>query len=162
MAGFTHFGKIGVLGKQAVAGVNRIHVGNFGRTYHCRNIKIALGKLRRPNADRFIGKTNVQRIPVSVAVNGDRADAKLLAGTNDPQCNFASIGNQDLFEHEYSAWSLLEDQASGSPRDRRSDLRKPPNATTVNPGQTIKVRKKPKAPPDFVAARRTDNSGWCK
>src|SRR2546428_5273856 len=79
--------------------MNCVYVGNFGGADYRWNVEITLGKLRRPNADGFVGETNVQRIPVSVAVNSDRADAKLLAGANYPQCNFASIGNQDFLKH---------------------------------------------------------------
>ena len=99
MAGFTHFGKIGILRKQAVARMNRVHVSNFGGADYGGNVEITLGQLRRSNADGFIGKTHMQRISVGIAVDRHRADAELLAGANDPQSDFTTIGNQDLFEH---------------------------------------------------------------
>jgi hypothetical protein len=79
--------------------MHRLDVGDFGRTDDCGDIQIALRQLRRPNADRLIGKADVQRIAVGLAVDRNRADAQLLARTDHAQCNFSAIGNQYLFEH---------------------------------------------------------------
>src|SRR5206468_12384046 len=80
--------------------MNRIHVSNFSGAYYRWNVEITLGKLRRPNADGLVGETNVQRIPVGIAIDRNRADAQLLAGAYDPQSNFATIRDQDFLEHE--------------------------------------------------------------
>jgi hypothetical protein len=81
-------------------GVNRVNVGDFSRADYRRDIEITQRQLRRPDADSFVGKTHVQRITVSFAINGHGADAQLLAGTDDPQGNLSAIGDQDFLEHE--------------------------------------------------------------
>src|ERR1700722_17573363 len=79
--------------------MNSIDVRNFGRAGHGRNIQIALRQLRRPDADRLVGKAHVQRVPVGLAINGNRANAQLLARTNHAQGDLTAIGNQNLVEH---------------------------------------------------------------
>ena len=73
--------------------MNGVHVGYLRRADHRRDIEIALRQLRRANADGFIGKTDMQRVAVSFAVNGHGADAQLFAGTDHPQGNFSAIGD---------------------------------------------------------------------
>jgi hypothetical protein len=36
---------------------------------------------------------------IRLAVHGNRPDAEFLAGTNDTQCNFATIGDQYFSKH---------------------------------------------------------------
>src|SRR5215468_3273928 len=88
-----------------------IDVGNFSRTDHRRNVQIALRQLRRPDADGLIGKSDMQRIAVGLAVNRDRLDSKFLAGTNHPQGNFTAIGYEDFLEHFRSAHYARGDAA---------------------------------------------------
>ena len=99
IAGLADFGEVGVFRKQAVAGMDGIHVGNFGGADHSRNIQIALRKRRRADADGFVGETHVQRIAVGFAVNRNRADAQFLAGANHPQSDFATVRDEDFLEH---------------------------------------------------------------
>ena len=98
-AGLAHFGEVGVLRQQSVAGMDRIHVGDLRRADDRRNVQIAQRQLRRPDADGLVGKAHGQRIAVGLAVNGDRADAQFLARANDAQCNLSAIRNQDLLKH---------------------------------------------------------------
>ncbi len=96
VAGLGDFGEVGVFGQQAIAGMNGVHVGDFGRADHGGNVEIALRQLRRADADGFVGKTHVQRIAVGFAVDGHGADAQLFAGANDAQGNFSAIRYQNL------------------------------------------------------------------
>jgi hypothetical protein len=41
----------------------------------------------------------MQRIAVSLTVDGNGANAEFLAGIEDAQCDFATIGDQDLTKH---------------------------------------------------------------
>ena len=93
------FGEVGVLRQQAVAGMDRIHVGDFRRADHGGNVQIALRQLRRADADGLVGKAHVQGVAVGLAVDRDRADAQFLAGADDPQRNLTAIGDQDFLEH---------------------------------------------------------------
>ena len=84
MTGFAHFCKISVLGKQAIARMNCVHVCNFSGADYSRNVEITLCKLRGTDADGFVSKTYVQRIAIGVTVDCNRTDAELLAGADDP------------------------------------------------------------------------------
>ncbi len=83
--------------------MDRVHVGNLGRTDYCRNIEVALVQPRRPDANRFVGKAHMQRIAVGLAVDGHRLDAQFLAGADHAQGNLTAVRNQDLLEHEFNA-----------------------------------------------------------
>ena len=41
----------------------------------------------------------MQRIDVGLGINGQGADAELLAGANDAKRDFAAIGDQNFFKH---------------------------------------------------------------
>ena len=106
VAGLADFGKVSILGQQAVAGMDRVHVGDFGGADDSRNIQIALRQRRRADADSFIGKTHVQRVAVGFAIDRDRPDSQLLAGANHPQSNFAAVRNEDLLKHRLQSSAL--------------------------------------------------------
>src|SRR5579884_605658 len=83
--------------------MNGVYVGDFGGADDSGNIQVALRQLRRPNADGLVGEADVKRIAVGFAVNGNRLDAELFAGTDDPQGNFTAIGYENFFKHHTSA-----------------------------------------------------------
>jgi hypothetical protein len=57
---FADFGEIRVFAQKPVAGVNGIHVRDFGGTDDRRNIQLAAGAFRRPDADSFVRKPHVE------------------------------------------------------------------------------------------------------
>ena len=67
------FGEVGVLAQQSVAGMDGVHVGDFRRADHGRNVEVAFAQPRRADADGLVGKAHVQRVAVGFAVNGDSA-----------------------------------------------------------------------------------------
>ena len=87
------FGEVGVLAEQAVAGMDRVDVGDFGSADDGGNVEVAFVQARRADADGFVGKAHVQRVAVGLAVDGDRLDAEFLAGADDAQGNFPAIRN---------------------------------------------------------------------
>ena len=98
IGGAADFSEVGVLTQQAVAGMNRVDVGDFSGGDDGGHIQIAVGGTRRPDADGLVGKANVERVAVGFAVDGDGANAEFPAGVQNAQRNFAAIGNQDLTE----------------------------------------------------------------
>ena len=92
-AGLADLGEVGVFAQQSVAGMNRVHVGDLRRADHRGNVQIAFLQTGRPNADGFVGKANMQRVAVGLAIDGDRLDAEFLAGANDPQGNLPAVRN---------------------------------------------------------------------
>src|SRR5581483_6107274 len=98
-AGLHHLGEVGVLAQQAIAGIDRVHIGDLGGADHGGNVQIAVAQPRRPDADGFVGKPHVQRVAIGLAVNSHRADAQFLAGADYAERDFPAIGDEDLLEH---------------------------------------------------------------
>jgi hypothetical protein len=89
----AYLGKVGVLGKKAIAGVNGVHIRDFRGTDYLRNIQVTLAAARRANANSFIGKSHVQGISVSLGIDCHGGNAKLFARANDPQRDFPAVGD---------------------------------------------------------------------
>ena len=79
--------------------MNRVHVGDLGGGDDRRHIQIAVCRPRRADADGLIGKADMQRVAVGLAVDGDRANAEFPAGVHNAQRDFTAIGNQYLTKH---------------------------------------------------------------
>ncbi len=99
MRGFADLGEIGVFGEEAVAGMDGVHVGDFGGADHVRNVQIAFRAARRADAHGLVGKAHVQGVAIGFGVDGHGANAQFLAGADDPQGDFTAVGNQNLAEH---------------------------------------------------------------
>src|SRR6266481_10027631 len=95
----TYLGEVGVLAQQPIAGMDGVNIGDFRRADHCGNIEIALRRAWRANADGFIGKTDVQRVAVSVTIDRHRLNTQLFARANHTQRNFTPVCNQYFLEH---------------------------------------------------------------
>ena len=62
-----------------------------GRRYDC-------GGGRGAEADRLVGQVHVRRARVGVGVDGDRAQAQLLGGAQDPDGDLAAVGDEEGVE----------------------------------------------------------------
>src|SRR5262245_15797409 len=93
VARLANLGEVRVLRQESVAWMYGIDVGHFGRRYHRRDIKVAFGRWRRADADRFIGESYVQRVAIRLGVDGDGANSKLLAGPDHSSRDLASVSN---------------------------------------------------------------------
>src|SRR5581483_8271837 len=96
VAGLANLSEVSRLSQKPVAGMNRIDVENFRRADDGRNVQVALRRRRRANAGRLIGKPDMKRIAIDIAVHGDRANAHLFASPDDPAGNFSAISDQDF------------------------------------------------------------------
>ena len=54
---------------------------------------------RRADADGLVGQLDVARVLVGLRVHGDRLDAHLAGGLDDPAGDLAPVGDQDFLEH---------------------------------------------------------------
>ncbi len=97
--GAADLGKIGVFAQQAVAGMDGIDVGNFGRGDDGGDIEIAVGSAWWADADGLVGKAHVQRVAIGFAVDGDGTNAEFATGIDDAQRNFAAVGDHDFTKH---------------------------------------------------------------
>ena len=91
--------ELGVLGEEAVAGVNRSGPGPGGRLDDLRDRQIALGRHRGPDQEGLVGLAHVGSVAVGLRVDRDGADPHLLQGAGDPDRDLAAVGDQHLLEH---------------------------------------------------------------
>ena len=56
--------------------------------------------------NRFIGMLNVQGIFIGVGIDRDSFNAELFASAHDADGDLAAIGDEDLFEHAHTIFSM--------------------------------------------------------
>ena len=88
-----------VLSQEPVPGVDRLRARRLGGGQHGVDAEIALGRRRRPEAPRFVGKLHVQGVAVGIRIHRHRADAHALRGANHTAGYLAAVGDQDRAEH---------------------------------------------------------------
>ncbi len=110
-------GKVGVFRKEAVAGMDRLGIGHLRRADDGGNIEIAVRRLRRPDAHRFVGEFHVLGFGIGLGMDDDGLDAHLAAGALDAQGDFAAVGDQDLLKH---SGKRLREKEKGGKRQRRA------------------------------------------
>ena len=76
-----------------------VDVCNLGGGDDGGDVEVALGGARRADADGLVGKLDVQAVPVRLAVDGDGADAHLLARADDTQGDLTTVCDQNLMKH---------------------------------------------------------------
>ena len=96
-------GEMGVFGEEAVARVDGVRIGNFGRTDDAVDLEVALRTRGRADANGLVGQLNMEGLNVGLRVNGDAADAEFLAGADDAQGDLSAVGNKETLNHVRSA-----------------------------------------------------------
>ena len=96
------FGKVRVLAQEAVARMNRLGVGHFGRRNDGRHIEIAKCRCRRTDANRLLRQLDVFGLAIGFRIDHHGLDAHLTAGALDTQRDLAAVGDQNLLEHGHS------------------------------------------------------------
>jgi hypothetical protein len=92
-------GEVGVLGEEAVAGVDGVDVGDLGGGDDPVDPQIRLGGRSRPDADRPIGERQPRAVGVRLGVHAHRLHAQLAGGADDPQRYLTPVGDQDACKH---------------------------------------------------------------
>ena len=92
-------GEVGVLGEEAVAGVDRLGAGLLRRLDDLLDVEVALGRDRRADQEGLVGLAHVRGVAVDLRVDGDRADPHLLQRAGDADRDLAAVCDQDLLEH---------------------------------------------------------------
>jgi hypothetical protein len=98
-------GEGGVLGQEAVAGVDRLGAGALDRVEQLLDRQVALAPPARAEQVGLVGALDVQRVAVELGVDGDRRDAELLAGADDPHRDLAAVGDQRSSRRRRCRWS---------------------------------------------------------
>ena len=92
-------GEVGILGEEAVAGMDRVGAGLLRGADDARDVQVAAAGRGRADVHRLVGEADDGRLGVRGRVDGDRLDAELAAGARDAQGDLAPVRDQDLLEH---------------------------------------------------------------
>ena len=90
----AHLGELVVFSQEAVTGMDRVNPAGGGGGQDVGNVEIALAAQGVADADRFIGQLNMKRVFIDRAVNGHGGDAEFAAAAQDPEGDFAAVGDQ--------------------------------------------------------------------
>jgi hypothetical protein len=91
--------ELGVLGQEAVAGVDRLGAGAVGRLQDPIGVQVAVRRRRAADRDRLVGGGDVQRARVGLGVDRHRSDAHAPQRAQDADRDRAPVGDEDLAEH---------------------------------------------------------------
>ena len=80
--------------------MNRVGTASFRRVEDAIDVKIALRGGSRPYGVRFVSEAHVLGISIRLRKNRDGRDFEFAAGTHDAYRDLASIGYENLSEHE--------------------------------------------------------------
>jgi hypothetical protein len=109
-------GEAGVLGEEAVAGMDGVGACDLAGRDQIRDVQIAVARWRRPDADALIGKAHMHGVGVGGRMNRDGLRCRVPCGAQDPQRDLAPVGDQDLVEHLEAAVPRAHSiTSSGSP-----------------------------------------------
>ena len=91
--------EVRIFREEPIARMDRIRA----RAQSSRNDRVApqitVGGGRRADVHGLVGLADMQRLGVGVRIDGDGRHAQTARGADDPTGDFASIGDQDFFEH---------------------------------------------------------------
>ena len=90
---FDLFGKVGVFGQKAVAGVDSVRTGYFCGGDDGRDVQVTLGRGGGADADGFVGQFDVQAVFVGFGMDGNGGNAHFAAGAQDAECDFPTVGD---------------------------------------------------------------------
>ena len=106
-------GELGVLGEEAVAGMDRLGARLLRRLDDLGDVQVALRRHRRADQEGLVGLAHVRGVAVDLRVDGDRADAHLLQRAGDADRDLAAVCDQDLLEHRARWQSIRQAQSIG-------------------------------------------------
>ncbi len=79
--------------------MNGVDVGDFCGGDDGGYVEIAVGGARRTDADGLVGKADMERVAIGLAIDSDGTNSEFAARVQHAQSNFTAIGNQDLTKH---------------------------------------------------------------
>ena len=103
VAASADLGEVGVLRKEAVAGVNRLDVADLGGADHAVDLEVAVGGFRGADAEGLVGGLQIGRAAIRLAEDRHGLDPQLAAGADDPQGDLTAIGHQNALKHRAAA-----------------------------------------------------------
>ncbi len=96
-AGVDHgLGEVGVLGEEAVAGVDGVGAGLGRGVEDLVEHQVGLGRGGAAQCERLVGELHELCVCVRFGVDGDTAVARVLGGSDDPHSDFAAVRDEHL------------------------------------------------------------------
>lgn len=89
-------GEVGVLGQEAVTGVDGVGAAALGDRHDLVDVQIGLGGGRAVQREGLVGQLDEQGLRVGVGVDGDRADPGVLRRADDADRDLTAVGDEDL------------------------------------------------------------------
>ncbi len=93
-------GEVGILGEEPVTGMHRVGTAALDDIEHHIGVDVALRCRLSAEGVGLVGETHVERIPIQLGIHRHRGNTHLPGSTDDADGNFATVGDQDLLEHE--------------------------------------------------------------
>ncbi|AIL00295.1 hypothetical protein P797_35190 [Pseudomonas aeruginosa VRFPA04] len=93
--GFAGTGEFGVLGEEAVAGVDRLGAAATGGVKDRLEVQVGLRHRCRADAHGLVGQLHMAGVGVRLAVHGDAAVAQFMGGAQHPAGDFTAVGDED-------------------------------------------------------------------
>ena len=121
-------GEFRVLGKEAIAGMNCLRVAPAGGLDDGRDVQVAFGCGRRPDANGAVSQRGMAGVGVCVGKYGDRFHLQPAGRVDDPAGDLPSVGDQDAAEHELTSGRRRSAWVRGAPRARRTATGPAPRA----------------------------------
>ncbi|MEY9646034.1 hypothetical protein ABIF07_002312 [Bradyrhizobium elkanii] len=100
---FDSGGELGVLGQEAVAGMDGVGASAPRRGEDGRLVEIGFRRLRRADIDRFVGEPDRKRVLIGLAVDLHGCNAEIARRANDAHRDLAAIGYEELLDRH--GWS---------------------------------------------------------
>ncbi len=96
-AGVDHgLGEAGVLGEEAVAGVDGVRSAAGGDAEDLGDVEVGVGRGEPVQREGLIGELHEERIRVRVCIDGNAAQSGVAGGPDDPNGDLSPIGHQHL------------------------------------------------------------------
>ncbi|MCC2651944.1 MAG: hypothetical protein K0Q60_2107 [Microvirga sp.] len=129
-----HLRETGVLGQEAVAGMDGVGASDLAGCDERRDVEIAVAGGRRADADALVSKAHMHRVRIGGGMDRHSGDAELLRRAQDAQGDLASIGNEDLIEHiaPYSMTRRGSPYSTGVPSSTKMAVTVPERGATIS------------------------------
>ena len=144
-------GEVGVLGEEAVAGVDGVGPALLDDAEDGLGVQVALGRGLAAQGVGLVGQPDVERVAVELGVDGHRGHPELAAGPDDPDGDLSPVGDENLLQHAAPFESAGMRRRSSPPR---SDI------TLSRPVGCVPCRA-PGSPTSGASTRSTRPTGTC-
>src|SRR4051812_39280529 len=95
----TDLRKTGIFGQKTITGMNSVRIRDLGGCHYVGDIQVRVETCRLANTYGFVGKPDMQAVLIRRRIDRNGLYTHLTTGTDDPEGDLSSVGNQYLFKH---------------------------------------------------------------